>query len=667
MSKYATASAVLATTLAALVVAPSFVVRADDEWTYPPAASIDAIRASLAKAPKEHPRLFVDGAGLKALRESLRSDPFRRVLADAVIRQADALLELPPVERKQQGRRLLDQSRRCLKRTIALSMAYHLTLDAKYAQRCEKEMLAAAAFRDWNPSHFLDVAEMTAALAIGYDWLYHLLAEDSRATIRTAIVRKGVSLPFETRHKRWVRASNNWGQVCHGGLTAGALAVLEHEPELAAKTIDNALRNVTRSIAAFAPKGGYPEGPGYWSYGTTYNVLLIAVLESSVNTDFGLSRAPGFALTGQYVSVACGPSGQFFNYADGGAGRAVLPALFWFAARYERPDWLLGEHDRMRRRAAQIDARHARSSSDRFLPLTLLWAAPGGEPDLDDDGDAKIRMPLHWLSEGETPVTMHRTSWTDPKAVFVGVKAGSPSASHGQMDIGSFVLDADGVRWALDLGAEGYHGIESRGMNLWSRSQGSDRWKIFRQQNHGHNTLVIDDRLQLAKGKGTIAGFSDDPDFAFTIVDMSPVYVGQAKSVRRGVALLPSGVVLVRDELSGLKPGNRVRWGMITKGVPQKSRASDGARRVALRQGDATVSLVLRSADAASRWEVIDTATPRKEWDSPNRGTRMVAFYATAPQSGELDFSVVIRPGSRGAKGEATLAEAVPLAGWKER
>jgi hypothetical protein len=33
-------------------------------------------------------------------------------------------------------------------------------------------MLAAAAFSDWNPSHFLDVAEMTAALAIGYDWLY---------------------------------------------------------------------------------------------------------------------------------------------------------------------------------------------------------------------------------------------------------------------------------------------------------------------------------------------------------------------------------------------------------------------------------------------------------------------------------------------------------------
>ena len=32
------------------------------------------------------------------------------------------------------------------------------------------------------------------------------------------------------------------------------------------------------------------------------------------------------------------------------------------------------------------------------------------------------------------------------------------------MDAGSFVLDADGVRWAHDLGAENYNRIESLGM-----------------------------------------------------------------------------------------------------------------------------------------------------------------------------------------------------------
>ena len=172
-------------------------------------------------------------------------------------------------------------------------MAYHLTGDPRHAERCEQEMLAVARFSDWNPSHFLDVAEMTFALAIGYDWLYDQLGEASRDEIRKAIVEKGVSLPFETPHKGWVTARNNWGQVCHGGMTAGALAVLEDEPDLAARRSTTRCTTCTLSMAAYAPKGSYPEGPGYWAYGTSYNVVLIDVLESVLGSDFGLSQCAG--------------------------------------------------------------------------------------------------------------------------------------------------------------------------------------------------------------------------------------------------------------------------------------------------------------------------------------------------------------------------------------
>ncbi len=237
-------------------------------------------------------------------------------------------------------------------------------------------------------------------------------------------------------------------------------------------------------------------------------------------------------------------------------------------------------------------------------------------------------MPLHWSGGGEVPVTVHRSSWTDPAATYVGLKGGSPSANHGQMDTGSFVLDADGVRWAVDLGAEGYHGIESRGMNLWDRTQGSDRWTIFRQQNQGHNTLVDRREAPAGRGHGHVVAFSDDPAFPHSIVDMSSVYAGQAGAVRRGVALLPSGAVLVQDELSGLKPGATVRWGMVTRG----SGGEPGGMTLVLREGDASLELDLL-APASSRWQLVDTATPRNEWDSPNPGTRMVAFEATAPAS----------------------------------
>ncbi|MHC4356410.1 MAG: heparinase II/III domain-containing protein [Planctomycetota bacterium] len=522
-----------------------------EDFSYPPDLSLDAVRKHVDAVKMGHPRLLVSADGLTELRQSLSKDPLRRSLAEGVIKQADGLLNVAPIKREKQGRRLLGQSRRCVQRVLTLSMAYHLTGEPKYVKRCEKEMLAVSEFSDWNPSHFLDVAEMTFALAIGYDWLYDKLSAASRVKIRSAIIDKGVALPFNSRHKGWVRSRNNWGQVCHGGLTAGALAVLEDEPALAARTVHNALHNVTYSMAAYAPNGSYPEGPGYWSYGTSYNVLLIAVLESVMGTDFALTKAPGFSKTGQFLSLATGPSGQFFNYADGGSGRGTQPSLFWFASRYERPDWLLGEYERVNR---DVERMKRSSGAGRLFPLVLLWMNNGKET-------SDIRMPLHWSSEGETPITVHRSSWTDPKAVFLGVKAGSPSGNHGQMDTGSFVLDADGVRWAMDLGAEGYHGIESRGMNLWSRSQDSDRWTIFRQSNEGHNTLVIDGRLQTAKGNAPVIKFSDDPKFPHTIVDLSPVYEGQAESIHRGFALLPSGEVLIQDELSGLRSGSRVRWG----------------------------------------------------------------------------------------------------------
>lgn len=597
---------------------------------YPPTISLDAVRQFVEKASTEHPRLLVGKADLAAFRKSDGNDPLAQMMAQAIVREAASLQREEPVRRQLEGRRLLGVSRRAVGRVLTLATAYHLTGDRQHADRCEREMLAAARFTDWNPSHFLDVGEMTFALAIGYDWLFDQLTPASREEIRRAIVEKGVRLPWETRHNGWVRSTNNWGQVCHGGITAGALAVMEDEPDLAARTVHSALHNVTRSMASFAPEGSYPEGPGYWSYGTTYNVILIAMLESVFGSDFGLSQAPGFDKTGQYLSLVTGPSGLTFNYADGGASRSVEPAVFWFAARYNRPDWLLSEHEMLRAGAK----RGSVQAGGRFAPLLLVWMRP-------EEAPPEIRIPLSWQSRSETPIAVHRSSWVDPQATFVGLKGGSPSGSHGQMDIGSFVLDADGVRWAHDLGAEGYHGIESRGMDLWSRAQNSDRWKIFRQSNHGHNTLVIDDQLQHASAHAEIVEFSDRPGEAYSLLDMGKVYEGQADSVERRVAIFPSREVVIEDRLAGLKPGSRVRWGMITKGKPGRL----DEPTLELREGGAQLTLRIISPGAA-RWKVIDTATPRNEWDSPNPGTRMVAFETVAPENGNLRLTVLATPGS---------------------
>jgi len=635
---------------------PDTAARAAGEPGFPPEVDAAEVRSLIDRAPATHPRLLVRPGDWEALPGRVAGDARLREIAEAVRRDAEAMLEAAPVERKLEGRRLLGESRRAVRRLLALAMAHRLTGESSFADRAEREMLAIAGFSDWNPAHYLDVAEMTFAMAVGYDWLFDRLDGAARATVRDAILEKGVRVPLGGKNSGWTRATNNWGQVCHAGMVAGALAVLEDDREAAALTVARAIENVPRSMAAFAPKGSYPEGPGYWSYGTTYNVLLIGALESALGTSFSLDRAPGFAETGAYPALTTGPSGLTFNYADGGAGRGVEPAVHWFAARYRRPSWLAGEDREMKKRLSERP--EGTSGSDRFFPLLLLpsFQSPRG----NEAAPAPADLPLHWTSESEVPVAVHRSSWTEANAVFVGLKAGSPSGPHGHMDIGSFVMDADGVRWAADLGAESYHRIESREMSFWSMKQDSDRWRVFRQSSLSHNTLVIGGALQRADGRAAIVRFSEAADFPHTVVDMGAVYAGQVSGAQRGVALLPSGEVLVRDRLTGLKAGAPVRWAMATPAT-----AGDAGRdTLELRQGKATLAMrILRPAGAS--WTVLDLAKPKNEWDSPNRGMAMVAFTAEAPASGTLDLAVVLTPGSRAAAPPEQIPLQPPLE-WSE-
>jgi hypothetical protein len=621
-----------------------------ENFSYPPKVSLNEIRQRIDSANHRHPRLLTTREQLRDLAGTLDGEPLRKQLAEMIVKQANSLLDAPPVERKLEGIRLLAVSRRCLDRVMTLATAYYLTGKLHYAERCKNEMLAAARFSDWNPAHFLDVGEMTCALAVGYDWLYNELDDASRKEIRTAIVEKGLKVPFETKFNHWVRARNNWGQVCHGGLTMGALAVMEDEPELAARTVQNALENVVVSMAAYNPHGSFPEGPGYWGYGTSYNVVLVAALESVLGTDFALTAAPGFSETGGYPALVYGPSGLYFNYADGGSGRRPDPILYWFASRFGRPEWLVHERDLWK---AMLDCQETLpvEASPRFMPLALLWMKDAAKP-------GPGNLPLSWTGGGSVPIAVHRSSWTDPRATFVGVKAGSPTASHGHMDIGSFVLDSDGVRWAIDLGAEGYFGLESKKIDLWNNKQGGQRWSIFRLNNLSHNTLVIDDQPQSVTASSKITEFSADPKRAFSIVDMTPAYEGQVKSARRGFRLLPSGEVLIQDELTGLRPGARVRWGMVTTGVPREL----GKKDVVLKQGEKNLTLQLVSPTHVG-WMEVDTAKPRHAWDSPNPGTRMVAFEAVASDSGELALAVIATPGSC-EKSTADTFKFEPLKKW---
>lgn len=125
------------------------------------------------------------------------------------------------------------------------------------------------------------------------------------------------------------------------------------------------------------------------------------------------------------------------------------------------------------------------------------------------------------------------------------------------MDIGSFVLDAEGVRWALELSGDDYSLPNYFDFN-------SGRWNYYRLNNRGHNTLVINNQLQNKNAAVPIQTFYTTPELAYSRLDLTQAYSGQASSVRRGFALVNRSQVVIEDELVGVPSGQSIRWGMIT-------------------------------------------------------------------------------------------------------
>ena len=556
----------------------------------------------------DHPRLLLPKGAEKKLLKQINRDAVWKEIHTATLGEADRIITLPVSERIKTGMRLLAVSRENLRRIFILSYAYRMTGQEKYLVRAEQEMLKAASFSDWNPSHFLDVGEMTMALGVGYDWLYPALSEASRRTIREAIVKKGFKPSYDTAYNWFVDAEHNWNQVCNGGLAFGAIAVAESEPEWAHKIIDRAIDKVRLPMRHYAPDGAYPEGPGYWGYGTLFNVLLIGGLESTFGTDYGLSQMPGFMQTGTYEMQMVSPLIKHFNYMDNSYEPESSSAPFWFYSKTQDPSVLCQQVSILQRDTAK------KYLKDRVLPAMLIWGA--GAP----MEKAVAPQETFWAGRGNTPVCVMRSGWGDPNARFVGVKLGSPSINHGHMDVGSFVFEADGVRWAIDLGSEDYNTTETRGVDLWNMAQQSQRWDVFRYNNRSHNTLTFNDKLQRVNGSAQIIESDSATARRFVKTDLTPVYAGQVDKVERTISLVDNDYLLIEDEITAGKNYTRMRWTLMTRTTPKI--LSDNT--VMLEQ-DGKRCLLKIESETPIVWRFEKTPTVNT-FDSPNPDVTMVVF-----------------------------------------
>ena len=330
------------------------------------------------------------------------------------------------------------------------------------------------------------------------------------------------------------------------------------------------------------------------------------------------------------------PTFHYFNYADCRNARAEFnPTVFWFYSKTKDPALIY-----LQKRL--LEQEPARKSW--LLPLAMIWGAGSGAS-LENPPEPKQ---LSWMGQGTNPVMAARSSWSDPGALYLGFKAGSPQVSHAHMDVGSFVFEADGVHWAMDFGLDEYHRLESRGVRLWANGENGQRWEVFRFRSTSHNLVTFDGKNQRAHGVAKIDDYGDRSGIVYAMSDLSDLYSTQVAAYKRAVSLVDKRYAVIQDLVTTNDQSVKMRWNMLTEAdenklteVPNVVFFSDG--HAWLKKGNKMLCLRVESP-VPVRFFQKDT-TPEEDYNSPNEGNQFVGFEVELPANTTQEIRVYLIPG----------------------
>ena len=583
-----------------------------------------------------HPRIMLLSGEENTIRQKIQSDEFLRKVHNSILGTSEEMLSYSPLERIKIGKRLLDVSRSALKQIYYLSYSYRMTGDERYAEQAKKVMLKVCSFSDWNPTHFLDVAEMTAGVAIGYDWTYDYLDENSKKIIRLAILEKGLyeSMPQMTDNPanlHWMNKKNNWNAVCNMGMACGAVAVYEDYPELASEIIARSVKSAKENtLKEYRPDGNYPEGYMYWNYGTNFLIMLADIVEKATDLEFNLEKDKAFMRSGEYMVHMTTQDFGCFAYSDCNVkeNKICFP-LFWMAAKKNDLSLLYGEAGRIRYLLKNDD--ESSMFTSRILPSIMIWAP---ENCLKNNPAPETRM---YVGQGITPVALLRNHFGGDDEIFVGLKGGSCKNGHSHMDIGSFVMYRGKNQWFKDLGHQDYNSLEKEGIRLNQRTQYSSRWTPFRIGMYSHNLIVFNDSLQRVEPRAMIDSYKDKGKFIYASSDLTKIQGNIVKKYMRGVAIVDDNYVIVRDEIKTSHDGASIRWAGLT---PAKVEIIDKNTALLTMNGD---SLYVKVEGSGIQLETYSTAPPHY-YDIPNPGTTMIGFRTILKKNSEYNFTISLIP-----------------------
>ncbi len=516
----------------------------------------------------EHPFILANDENFETVRTEVKNNsfsPYTKSLYLSAISNADALLDTdiyPVMEYAlDEEDSILPISREVINRMIILGYAWQISGDAKYAERAWKELENVCSYDDWCNSHFLASAEMALAVSIGYDWFFDYLNDGQKALLSEKTWDYAIDSALNDNH--WFTWSkNNWNSICYSGIGIACMAFAESNPEAAAKFLEMCYESMPIAFENFTPDGVYAEGPGYCQSGMNSIVYFIASSRNYFGSDFGMSEIPGFRELGYFPVYITTPTGMF-NFGDNKAEQCYTPVLHWYASEYSSP--LLSAYqmtDAPSDFVADTSDSTERNGSGKEDALSSLWYNRDfAQSDIDFSNEPLFR---YLDSDAGQPLVLMRSAYLDENAAFAGIKGGYNFINHGDLDIGTFVFDAMGERWAEELGPGSYDAP-----NYFLNTPAGGRWKNYCKRAEGQNTLVInpnatlDDQYVLAECD--FSSYDETEGGGKAVLDMTDAYrMNGASKVTREFELYNNSYLKITDKVRCIVP-SEIYWFMHTK------------------------------------------------------------------------------------------------------
>jgi hypothetical protein len=640
----------------------------------------------LGTVKKERPRILMNAAGFAGLKAKIAADPNMQKMMANVKATCEEWLNSPTMEQKRgEATGPIDNGphNEALHRFSSFGILQYVEADPRFKDRMIGELTSLARFTNWKPEEHETVADFTVATCMGYDWFRTALKDKDAELIRKAIIElgmgamtahlKGEPLPATAKRpepgttaeppkppaKKKVAEDASGVRsrediVMAAALMIAAITLADEEPSVASPAANLAAKVLGDGITQFAPEGIFTEGLGAGERVMEAISQLVMTYRAACGQDFGMRSVEGLPQSLMARIALNGPTG-LFNYGD-----AAIPNLSkeWVLS------YMLGEYGNpgfpavMASKAAAKSQTYGLNQAGELLFHNRYAAGYGTPTQLD------YAFPT-------AQVASLRSAY-DRNAFFVGIKGGDNSVPGAQLDLGTFVVDALGVRWGIDLGME-------NGRGMVKSTEDPARFKLYREGSKGQNVMIFaqapdpeeEKKAAAAKGKGkgtpappadpgnqpldakaAISGFTTTPERGAAIVDLKDAYSARAKSYLRGAMLVrgPKPYIMLQDEIS-IKSASSPDWVMHTK-----AEVAVNGKTATLTQGGKTLIATLLSPEGAS-FAVADVPEAKNLQEGSYKGIRTLKVPLLEAKGDRTITVVFSETAPEGLK-------PVPLAQW---